>query len=78
MSETPDPDLLPFISDPNPCLALTLILKYGGIDGDYHKAWVLDQVTCALTGAKYEEFVAHAKDGEDGPETYGWEEGIAS
>lgn len=57
--------------------ALKLILQYGGIDGDHHKAWVLDQVVRALTGPRYKQWVKEAKAGEDGPETYGWDEGCA-
>lgn len=30
-----------------------------------------------LAGDDYESIVANAKAGEDGPETYSWEEGIA-
>lgn len=58
--------------------ALELAVRYGGIDGDHHKAWVIDQMVRALTGTQeaYEKFVANAKDGEDGPETYRWEVGI--
>ena len=67
------------LSNPNKQIeeALDIILKYGGIDGDHHKTWVIDQVTRKLTGDKYEEYVKNAKAGEDGPETYGWDEGIA-
>ncbi len=57
--------------------ALDLILRYGSIDGGHHKMWVLDQVVRALTGDKYDEWVVEAKAGEDGPETYEWDEGIA-
>lgn len=57
--------------------ALLLIFKYGGIDGAHHKQWVLDQVVRALTGECYDTWVAEAKDGEDGPNTYDWDEGIA-
>lgn len=57
--------------------ALLLIFKYGGIDGAHHKQWVLDQVVRALTGDGYAAWVAEAKDGEDGPDTYDWDEGIA-
>lgn len=57
--------------------ALELARKYGGIDGDHHKAWVIDQMVRALTGDKYAEFVAGSKVGEDGPDTYEWNEGIA-
>lgn len=56
--------------------ALNLIREYGGIDGDHHKLWVLDQVVRQLTGDRYEEFVARSRDGEDGPETYSWDDGI--
>jgi hypothetical protein len=79
--------------------ALELIVRYGGIDGDHHKAWVLDQVCRILTGCQeedaegidahghvyrftvlgeseeYKALVREACDGEDGPETYGWDEG---
>lgn len=57
--------------------ALDLILRYGGIDGSHHKTWVIDQVVRALTGDGYEEWVRNAKAGEDGPDTYSWDEGIA-
>lgn len=81
--------------------AVTLAVKYGGIQGDHHKAWVIDQMVRALTGCpmiekdaidcngtpysfmdagesqEYLEIVREAKIGEDGPETYTWETGIA-
>lgn len=81
--------------------ALDLILQYGGIDGDHHKQWVLDQVVRLLTGCEYHPVAAtdatgaeyeyevlgesvdyrnwlrHHNEGEDGPETYSWDEGIA-
>lgn len=64
--------------------ALELAVSYGGIDGDRHKAWVIDQMVRALTGcvaggesSEYLELVARARDGEDGPETYSWDVGVA-
>lgn len=59
--------------------ALTTARQFGGIDGDRHKAWVIDQMVRALCGDEesYNKFVADAKAGEDGPETYSWNEGIA-
>ena len=57
--------------------ALYVALKYGNTDGDNHKAWVIDQMVRALTGETYELWVSIAKDGEDGPDTYSWSEGIA-
>lgn len=55
--------------------ALDLILRYGGIDGSHHKTWVLDQVVRLLAGDGYEAWVAEARAGEDGPETYAWDVG---
>lgn len=57
--------------------ALELAVRYGGIDGDHHKAWVIDQMVRILARDRYAAIVADAKDGEDGPETYDWDEGIA-
>ena len=57
--------------------ALEIAIQYGGIDGDQHKAWVIDQMVRALTADRYNEFVERAKEGEDGPNTYHWDEGIA-
>lgn len=49
----------------------------GGTDGAHHKQWALDQVIRALTGPGYEAWRSGYEDGEDGPETYWWDEGIA-
>ena len=57
--------------------AIDLIVQYGGIDGDHHKAWVLDQVVRILAGDEYGRIVAEAKAGEDGPDTYEWDDGVA-
>ena len=57
--------------------AIDLAVQYGGIDGAHHKSWVIDQMVRALAGEEYEALVANAKAGEDGPDTYEWEEGIA-
>jgi hypothetical protein len=58
-------------------LALALIEEFGGIDGYHHSAWVIDQVVRRLTGSGYEHWVSAMNDGEDGPNTYAWEVGIA-
>lgn len=57
--------------------ALELIGDYGGIDGGHHKQWVLDQVVRILTDDAYDDWVASVKNGEDGPNTYTWDTGIA-
>jgi hypothetical protein len=59
--------------------ALELARRYGGIDGDHHKNWVIDQMVRTLINNEddYELFVAQSKAGEKGPETYSWDEGIA-
>lgn len=57
--------------------AIEIAVRYGGIDGDHHKAWVIDQMVRALTGENYDAVVADACAGDDGPNTYDWDEGIA-
>lgn len=59
--------------------ALDIIDSYGGIDGEHHKTWVIDQVVRKLCGtqADYEAWIVAHCDGEDGPNTYAWDEGIA-
>lgn len=56
--------------------ALEFIERYGGIDGAHHKMWVIDQVARALLDDEYPQWVVEMKDGEDGPATYDWDEGI--
>lgn len=57
--------------------ALELAVRYGGIDGDHHKLWVIDQMVRALAGKHYDALISEARAGEDGPETYSWDVGIA-
>ena len=81
--------------------ALEIAMRYGGVDGDHHKAWVIDQMVRSLTGCpivtmtneagangpfeyqglgesdQYREWVRAACDGEDGPNTYDLNIGIA-
>lgn len=65
--------------------ALRLAHDYGHAEGDHHKAWVIDQMVRALLGqrpghdkptAEYLEWVAAYEDGEDGPRTYCWIQGV--
>lgn len=57
--------------------ALEVARRYGSIDGAHHKAWVIDQMVRALTGDRYEAWAREQRAGEDGPDTYEWNEGIA-
>lgn len=57
--------------------ALMLAYRYGGIDGDHHRAWLVDQMVRALTGDSYHKWVADFRYGGDGPNTYEWPTGIA-
>lgn len=57
--------------------ALEVARQYGGVEGDHHKAWVIDQMCRALLQEGYESWVKEGKAGADGPETYSWEEGVA-
>ncbi len=55
--------------------ALRVAFRSGGVEGSAHKAWVIDQMVRALTGKGYAEWVRLRRNGEDGPETYDWDEG---
>jgi len=57
--------------------AIDFAIQFGGIDGAHHKTWVIDQMVRALAGDGYDRIVADAKAGEDGPDTYTWDEGRA-
>lgn len=55
--------------------ALEVAHRYGGIDGAHHKMWVIDQIVRALAGDTYTSWVTFQRSGEDGPDTYEWDEG---
>ena len=57
--------------------AMRIIEDFGGIDGEHHKTWVIDQVARALLGDGYAQWVVEFNAGEDGPNTYAWDVGIA-
>jgi hypothetical protein len=60
--------------------AVGLIHRYGGIDGDHHKQWVLDQVLRVLLGPEgYAEFARKFPLGPDGEEDHysEWDRGTA-
>ncbi len=50
--------------------------KNGLSDGAHHKQWVIDQLVRILAGERYEQWVADVSNGEDGPDTYGWDVGL--
>lgn len=58
-------------------IALAIARDYGSVDGAHHKTWVIDQMVRTLAGDRYAAFVAAARNGDDGPETFDWNEGIA-
>jgi len=50
--------------------ALLYIRKYGQIDGEHHKLWVLDQVTRILHGTPIKVRLAKWDDGQSEPRFY--------
>lgn len=54
-----------------------LLLRLGGVDGEHHKQWIIDQVLRMVTGEKYEAIITQWNHGEDGEDTYQWNNGIA-
>jgi len=57
--------------------AISLAIQYGQTDGDHHKMLVIDQMIRILAGNKYNKIITEANAGEDGPNTYSWDIGIA-
>jgi len=58
--------------------AIDFAVEWGGsVDGAHHKDWCIDQMVRILAGDRYEEVVRAACKGEDGPDTYSWDCGIA-
>jgi hypothetical protein len=57
--------------------AINVAVQYGGSEEAHHKAWVIDQMVRILAGDEYGRVVAEARAGDDGPLTYGWDEGVA-
>jgi len=56
--------------------SLDFIAEFGGIDGAHHKQWLLDQLVFVLA-EDYDQWVRDYEAGEDGPQTYKWDTGIA-
>lgn len=57
--------------------AIDIAIRYGQIDGAHHKTWVIDQMIRVLAGSEYDDIIKQACAGEDGPNTYEWDTGIA-
>lgn len=56
--------------------ALSYAWRYGQIDGDHHKMWVIDQMVRALLGEDYYEWV-RTYETPDGIDYWEWDVGIA-
>lgn len=57
--------------------AIDIAVRYGGFGNPDKKAWVIDQIVRILAKDNYSEVIRKACDGQDGPDTYYWETGIA-
>ena len=57
--------------------SVNIALDFGWVEGSHHRMWVIDQMIRVLLGYKYEDAIAHFQSGEDGPDTYEWDTGIA-
>lgn len=56
--------------------ALDLALSHARSNDGHSASWVVDQMCRVLLGREYEAWVAEAKAGVDGPNTYEWDEGV--
>jgi hypothetical protein len=57
-------------------MALEIALDYGQSKGERQKAWVIDQIVRTLSGDKYPEEIKDYCEGNYGPNSYDWDEGI--
>ncbi|EOF5934054.1 hypothetical protein ACK1D7_004006 [Salmonella enterica] len=57
--------------------AIELASRFGGSEEVHHLRWVIDQMVRELAGERYNQVVASACAGEDGPDTWRWDTGIA-
>jgi len=70
MSDSP---LVPEIVHRVNCMeAVSLAARYGQIDGDHHKTWVIDQMVRSLLRDDYDNFIRGYNAGG-----YTWDVGIA-
>lgn len=56
-------------------MALRMAMTYFPEECEIHCQWAIDQIVRCLAGDGYEEFVALAEAGDDGPATYEWPAG---
>ena len=58
---------------------LALIEMYGMVDGSHHKQWVLTEIVRIIKEDEdsFQVWKEAYCMGEDGPDTYSWDEGIA-
>jgi len=61
--------------------ALDIAMRYGQIEGDHHRCWVIDQMVRELTandtGDGYEDWVHNYESPADFEGEYKWKTGIA-
>jgi hypothetical protein len=59
--------------------ALEIAFRYGQIDGNHHKTWVIDQMVRALLGdiGRYAQWIKDYEYDEETGEEYDWDCGIA-
>ena len=53
--------------------AVEIGLRYGQVDGDHHKLWVIDQMLRKLLGKDYDDAIAE----NTGEDDFEWDTGIA-
>ena len=51
--------------------AIGIAVRFGGIDGEHHKAWVIDQMVRTLAAGDYEGLVREVEAGDQE-----WEVGV--
>jgi hypothetical protein len=57
--------------------ALVIAVRFNHVEGENHKAWVIDQMVRALAGIEYQKIVDDVSNRAPGQEKYIWDIGIA-
>ncbi len=68
----------PTVTDDRVIKVLEFVWNYGQIDGDHHKAWVIDQIVRILCGSdeEYKKWIDKYEEPLEDGDYYSWNEGI--
>lgn len=57
--------------------AINLASRYGTLQENHHRAWLIDQMCRSLLGDEYGQWIEKLKEQSSDPAEHQWDEGIA-